>query len=138
MIGQTFRVGVVNTEQLRCFFEVNAVSGSAGQRRRANQKKVGNTSVDRGPKRRASSLKQEPLFRVDTFLGSTHLVGHDALMGRPPASRLLSTNQVVGSDVAETGNLSREGQRRHRLPGHREVTRRDRKKRGENNNSTRQ
>lgn len=44
---------------------------------------------------------------------STHLIGHDALMGRPPASGLLSTVQVVGSDMAETGNLSREQQ-----PGH--------------------
>ena len=34
-----------------------------------------------------------------------YLIRHDALMGGAPASRLLPGDQVVGGDVAETGNL---------------------------------
>lgn len=35
----------------------------------------------------------------------SYLIRYDALVGRPPAPRLLPCVQVVGSDVAETGNL---------------------------------
>lgn len=36
----------------------------------------------------------------------TYLIRHDALVGRPPTLRLLPCDQVVRSNVAETGNLT--------------------------------
>lgn len=38
-----------------------------------------------------------------------YLIGYDALVGRPPALRLLACVQEVGGDVAETGHLGGAG-----------------------------
>lgn len=39
-------------------------------------------------------------------LHQRYLIRYDALVGRPPAPRLLPCVQIVSSNMAETGNLS--------------------------------
>lgn len=53
-----------------------------------------------------SRTDQKDSIPIPSWMNIPHLIGYDAFVGRPPAPGLPPTVQIVGSDVAETGNLS--------------------------------